>query len=81
MAEANKFGKYAKGGGIESLPDVSISGNPNYERPPTQVCGIDAQRFVVLDIFPPKGFDTAAEVEKLRHPVRTTKPTSAEAEG
>lgn len=66
MAESNKFGKFGKFGNIEIYPDVSISGNPNYEMPPTQVCNIGGGRFVVLDIFPPRGFDTVAEVEKLR---------------
>lgn len=81
MAEPNKFGKFGKDGTIEQYPDVSISGNPNYEMPPTQVCRIDAVRFVVLDIFPPRGFDTAAEVAKLRQPTKVNKPASADAEG
>lgn len=73
MAEPNKIGKYGKDGHVEIYPDVSISGNPNYEMPPTQVSNIGGGRFVVLDIFPPRGFDTAAEVEKLRG-VKPAKP-------
>lgn len=69
MADSNKFGKFDKHGGIESYPEVSISGQ-RYEMPPTQVCNIGGGRFVVLDIFPPRGFDTRAEVEKLRASVK-----------
>lgn len=78
MADANKFGRYAPGGGIEAYPDVSISGRP-YDFPPTQIAHVDRQRFVVLDVYPVAGYDVSAELAKLRRPEKK-KPT-AEAEG
>lgn len=50
---------------VERYPETSISGQ-QYEMPPTQVCHLGQGRFCILDIFPPRGFDTRLEVEKLR---------------
>ena len=63
--------------GTLSLPAKSISGNPNYERPPTQMHMLGAGRFVVLDIFPPEGFDTAAALADLKG---AAKPAAAKKE-
>lgn len=53
-------------GTVERYPETSISGNANYEHPPTQICHLGAGRFCVLDMFPPRGFDTHKAVEELR---------------
>lgn len=51
--------------GTREFPAVTISGQP-YTIPAAAVTGLDNEHFVVLDVFPPRGFDVAAEIEALR---------------
>lgn len=63
----------AADGSLQTFPTQTLSGAP-YSReaevmrkaslPP--MVFLDATRFVVLDLFPPKDFDRNAEIEKLR---------------
>jgi hypothetical protein len=66
MDHTKVIGERDDQGRVLRYPETSISGNPNYERPPTQICNLGGGRFCVLDLFPPRGFDTHQAVDDLR---------------
>lgn len=79
MAELNEVLGTIGADGTPHYPAQSISGRANYERPPTQIHMVGAGKFVVLDIFPPPGFNTADELDKIKKLVaaegkKTVKP-------
>lgn len=51
--------------GTRVYPALTLNGR-RYTMPPAGEAGLDAEHFVVLDPFPPRGFDAAAEIEALR---------------
>ena len=68
-----RIGQRNADGKIERYPETSISGQA-YEMPPTQICHLGSGRFVILDIFPPRDFDTHAAVAELRGQAQTVAP-------
>jgi hypothetical protein len=83
MAETSELIGSTNPDGTLKYPAKSISGNPAYERPPTQMHQLGGGRFVVLDIFPPPGFDTLAALQQIKAevaPVIAPPPVSPEPE-
>lgn len=63
--------------GSREFPALTISGK-TYTMPPAAVTGLDAEHFVVLDVFAPRGFDVEAALDELR---AALKPTPARRKG
>lgn len=66
MADLNERIGTTDADGTVRYPAKSLSGRPDYERPPTQMHQLGGGKFVVLDIFPPPGFDANAELAALK---------------
>lgn len=62
MQHDDRVGVWVNGKRV--YPRVTLS-NRTFTLPATTT-DIDDEHFVVLDIFPPKGFDAAAEIEQIR---------------
>ncbi len=58
----NRVGTWVNGKRV--YPQVTLS-NRAFTLPATTT-DIDEKHFVVLDVFPPKGFNAAAEIEQIR---------------
>lgn len=79
-----KIGTRNPDGSIATFPTLTLSGAP-YNREAEVTLGkslpgmvlLDGNRFVVLDLFPPKDFDRNAAIEELRgtKPVQPTAST------
>lgn len=59
--------------GSRVYPALTINGRA-YTMPPVGITGLDAEHFVVLDPFPPRGFDVVAEIEALRASLTPARP-------
>lgn len=63
--------------GTRVYPALTLTGK-TYTMPPAAVTGLDAEHFVVLDVFAPRGFDLEAALDELR---AALKPAPARRKG